>query len=45
MRPFVELNQGLLDPTRAGPIPDEQMDRAKNGIELAELPATPPQIQ
>lgn len=34
MRPFVDANQGLVDLTRVGPIPDEQMDAAKNGIAL-----------
>jgi len=34
MRPFVDANQALVDLTRAGPIPDEQMDAAKNGIVL-----------
>jgi 2-polyprenyl-6-methoxyphenol hydroxylase-like FAD-dependent oxidoreductase len=37
MRPFVELNQALADPNRAGPIPDDTMDRAKRGIVLADL--------
>ena len=34
MRPFAEANQRLVDLARAGPIPDEQMDAAKNGIVL-----------
>ena len=34
MRPFVDANQSLVDLTRVGPIPDEQMDAAKNGIVL-----------
>jgi 2-polyprenyl-6-methoxyphenol hydroxylase-like FAD-dependent oxidoreductase len=34
MRPFVALNQALLDLTREGPVPDEQMDKAKNGIDI-----------
>jgi len=37
MRPYVALNQALLDLTRKGPVPDEQMDRAKFGIELGEM--------
>jgi 2-polyprenyl-6-methoxyphenol hydroxylase-like FAD-dependent oxidoreductase len=37
MRPFVALNQALLDLTREGPVPDQQMDRAKNGINLGEI--------
>ena len=37
MRPYVALNQALLDLTREGPVPDDQMDRAKNGIELGEI--------
>jgi 2-polyprenyl-6-methoxyphenol hydroxylase-like FAD-dependent oxidoreductase len=37
MRPFVALNQALLDLTREGPVPDEQMDRAKFGIEIGEI--------
>ena len=37
MRPYVTLNQALLDLTRKGPVPDEQMDRAKNGIELDDI--------
>jgi hypothetical protein len=39
MRPFVALNQALLDLTREGPVPDEQMDRAKFGIEIGEIVA------
>jgi 2-polyprenyl-6-methoxyphenol hydroxylase-like FAD-dependent oxidoreductase len=37
MRPFVVLNQDLVDLTRAGPVPDEQMTRAKNGIAIGDL--------
>jgi 2-polyprenyl-6-methoxyphenol hydroxylase-like FAD-dependent oxidoreductase len=37
MRPFVALNQALLDLKREGPVPDEQMDRAKFGIEIGEI--------
>lgn len=37
MRPFVALNQDMVDPTRQGPIPDDLMTRAKNGIDLADL--------
>jgi hypothetical protein len=32
MRPYVELNQALVDLDRAGPIPDEIMNTAKNGM-------------
>ncbi len=42
MRPYVALNQALLDLTRDGPVPDEQMDRAKNGIDLGEIMADLP---
>jgi len=34
MRPFVDLNQGLVDLTRKGPVPDEILTRAKFGILL-----------
>jgi 2-polyprenyl-6-methoxyphenol hydroxylase-like FAD-dependent oxidoreductase len=37
MRPYVALNQSLLDLTREGPVPDEQMDRAKHGIDLGQI--------
>jgi 2-polyprenyl-6-methoxyphenol hydroxylase-like FAD-dependent oxidoreductase len=37
MRPYVALNQALLDLTREGPVPDAQMDRAKNGIDLGQI--------
>ena len=37
MRPYVALNQGLLDLTRQGPIPDEELQRAKDGIDLKTL--------
>jgi 2-polyprenyl-6-methoxyphenol hydroxylase-like FAD-dependent oxidoreductase len=37
MRPFVALNQDLVDLTRQGPTPDEEMTRAKNGIEIGDL--------
>ncbi len=39
MRPYVTLNQDLVDLAREGPIPDDQLDAAKNGIVLEELPA------
>ncbi|HEY0332437.1 MAG TPA: FAD-dependent monooxygenase [Stenotrophomonas sp.] len=39
MRPYVKLNQALVDPTREGPVPDDQMDQAKLGIVLEDLPA------
>jgi 2-polyprenyl-6-methoxyphenol hydroxylase-like FAD-dependent oxidoreductase len=32
MRPYVELNQALVDLDRTGPIPDDIMNTAKNGI-------------
>jgi 2-polyprenyl-6-methoxyphenol hydroxylase-like FAD-dependent oxidoreductase len=38
MRPFVDLNQDLLDLRRTGPIPDEVMQNAKWGIALDDLP-------
>jgi 2-polyprenyl-6-methoxyphenol hydroxylase-like FAD-dependent oxidoreductase len=38
MRPYVSLNQALVDVTRQGPVPDAQMDRAKHGIVLHDLP-------
>lgn len=34
MRPYVDLNQALVDLKREGPIPDAQMTAAKNGIDL-----------
>jgi 2-polyprenyl-6-methoxyphenol hydroxylase-like FAD-dependent oxidoreductase len=34
MRPYVELNQALVNLDRAGPVPDDIMDAAKNGITL-----------
>ena len=37
MRPFVDLNQALVDLTREGPMPDDLMTVAKNGIELKDL--------
>ena len=37
MRPYVNLNQGLLDLNRKGPVPDEWMTKAKNGIDLKDL--------
>jgi 2-polyprenyl-6-methoxyphenol hydroxylase-like FAD-dependent oxidoreductase len=37
MRPYVALNQSLPDLTREGPVADEEMDRAKNGIQLGEV--------
>ena len=38
MRPYVELNQALADPSREEPTPDEVMDKAKHGIVLDDLP-------
>jgi len=37
MRPFVLMNQDMVDVTRLGPVPDEVMARSKNGIELSDL--------
>jgi len=37
MRPYVTLNQALVDLARQGPAPDDQMTAAKNGIDLSDL--------
>lgn len=37
MRPYVNLNQALVDLTRKGPMPDDLMSNAKNGIDLRDL--------
>jgi 2-polyprenyl-6-methoxyphenol hydroxylase-like FAD-dependent oxidoreductase len=37
MRPYVDLNQALVDLTREGPMPDDLMTEAKNGIDLGDL--------
>jgi 2-polyprenyl-6-methoxyphenol hydroxylase-like FAD-dependent oxidoreductase len=37
MRPFVKLNQELVDPERRGHVPDDQLTAAKNGISLDDL--------
>jgi 2-polyprenyl-6-methoxyphenol hydroxylase-like FAD-dependent oxidoreductase len=37
MRPYVNLNQALVDLSRKGPTPDDQMTEAKNGIDLSDL--------
>ncbi|WP_044043530.1 FAD-dependent monooxygenase [Caballeronia insecticola] len=37
MRPYVDLNQALVDLDRQGPVPDELLDEAKNGIDLSDL--------
>jgi 2-polyprenyl-6-methoxyphenol hydroxylase-like FAD-dependent oxidoreductase len=37
MRPYVNLNQALVDLTREGPTPDDQMTAAKNGIDLSDV--------
>jgi 2-polyprenyl-6-methoxyphenol hydroxylase-like FAD-dependent oxidoreductase len=37
MRPFVKLNQGLVDMERRGHVPDDQLTAAKNGISLDDL--------
>lgn len=37
MRPFVQLNQDMVDLTRQGPTPDEVLTRAKFGIVLDDL--------
>jgi len=39
MRPFVLLNQALVDVSRQGPVPEAQMERAKHGIALDDLPS------
>jgi hypothetical protein len=36
MRPYVELNQTLVNLGREGPVPDGIMDAAKNGIAIDE---------
>ncbi|GJH15854.1 FAD-dependent monooxygenase [Caballeronia novacaledonica] len=41
MRPYVKLNQALVDLDRQGPVPDEQLNEAKNGIDLSDLFAMP----
>jgi 2-polyprenyl-6-methoxyphenol hydroxylase-like FAD-dependent oxidoreductase len=37
LRPYVNLNQALVDLTRKGPMPDDLMNQAKNGIDLRDL--------
>ena len=37
MRPYVDLNQALVDLARKGPTPDHLMTEAKNGIDLSDL--------
>jgi 2-polyprenyl-6-methoxyphenol hydroxylase-like FAD-dependent oxidoreductase len=37
MRPYIAINQSLLDLTREVPVPDEQMDRAKHAIDLGQI--------
>ncbi len=37
MQPYVDLNQALVDLTREGPMPDDAMTEAKNGIDLRDL--------
>ena len=37
MRPYVNLNQALVDLSREGPMPDDLMTEAKNGIDLRDL--------
>ncbi|MGC7405932.1 FAD-dependent monooxygenase [Pandoraea pneumonica] len=37
MRPYVDLNQAIVDMERKGPIPDAQMEAAKHGIEVDDL--------
>jgi hypothetical protein len=41
MRPYVELNQALLDLGRKEPTPDEVMEKAKWGIALDDLRDAP----
>ncbi|MFC6969077.1 hypothetical protein E2553_36650 [Paraburkholderia dipogonis] len=37
MRPYVDINQALVDLTREGPMPDHLLTEAKNGIDLSDL--------
>lgn len=37
MRPYVNLNQALVDLTRKDPVPDDLLTAAKNGIDLGDL--------
>jgi 2-polyprenyl-6-methoxyphenol hydroxylase-like FAD-dependent oxidoreductase len=37
MRPFVQMNQDMVDVEQKEPIPDDVFDRAKNGIVLNDL--------
>jgi 2-polyprenyl-6-methoxyphenol hydroxylase-like FAD-dependent oxidoreductase len=37
LRPYVRLNQDMVDVNRPGSTPDDVMDRAKNGIDLDDL--------
>lgn len=37
MQPYVDLNQGLVDLTRQGPVPEPQMRAAAGGIALDDL--------
>ena len=37
IRPYVHINQELLDLNRKGPIPDELMTKAKNSIDLHDM--------
>lgn len=37
MRSYVSLNQALVDLERKGPMPDDLLTEAKNGIDLSEL--------
>jgi 2-polyprenyl-6-methoxyphenol hydroxylase-like FAD-dependent oxidoreductase len=37
MRRYVNLNQALVDLSRKGPVPDDLMTEAKNGIDLGDL--------
>lgn len=37
MQPYVDLNQGLVDLTRQGPVPEPQMRAAADGIALDDL--------
>jgi 2-polyprenyl-6-methoxyphenol hydroxylase-like FAD-dependent oxidoreductase len=37
MRPYVLVNQEMVVVDRGGPIPDQEMDRAKNWIEIDDL--------
>ncbi len=37
VRTYVYLNQAPVDLTRTGPVPDDLLTEAKNGIDLSDL--------